>query len=67
MTVRVVTCVVWAALCGTAAQAQWPTYKAPGVPRTQTGDVNLAAPPPRASDGKPDSPACGRSPRGDRP
>ncbi len=54
MTVRVVTCVVLAALCGTAAQAQWPTYKAPGVPRTQTGDVNLAAPPPRASDGKPD-------------
>jgi len=36
------------------ASAQWVNYPAPGVPRTRDGKVNLAAPAPRASNGKPD-------------
>jgi hypothetical protein len=34
--------------------AQWFNYRAPGVPRLPGGEVNLAAPAPRASDGRPD-------------
>ena len=34
--------------------AQWVNYPAPGTPRTRDGKVNLAAPAPRASNGKPD-------------
>ncbi len=34
--------------------AQWFKYPTPGVPRTATGAVNLAAPAPRTADGKPD-------------
>ncbi len=37
-----------------AASAQWPTFKDPDVPRTADGKVNLAAPAPRAANGKPD-------------
>ena len=33
--------------------AQWPSYPTPG-PRTKEGKIDLAAPPPRAADGKPD-------------
>src|SRR5438132_6286552 len=34
--------------------AQWQLQPAAGVPRTSTGQVNLAAPAPRTPDGKPD-------------
>jgi hypothetical protein len=34
--------------------AQWPDYKAGGVPRTPDGKVNLDAPTPKAPDGHPD-------------
>ena len=34
--------------------AQWVNYRAPGVPRTSDGKVNLTAPTPRTRDGKPD-------------
>jgi len=34
--------------------AQWPTYAAPGVPRTPDGKPNLSAPTPKTPDGKPD-------------
>jgi len=33
--------------------AQWVTHPTTGVPRTKTGAVDLAAPPPRTADGKP--------------
>src|SRR5215510_889497 len=36
------------------AAAQWITLRTPGVPRTATGEVDLSAPAPRTSDGKPD-------------
>jgi hypothetical protein len=36
------------------ASAQWPDYKAPGIPRTADGKPNLKAPAPRDPDGKPD-------------
>jgi hypothetical protein len=42
------------ALLSTAAHAQWLNYSTPGVPRTRDGKPNLAAPPPRAANGKPD-------------
>ena len=35
-------------------QAQWLHYPAPGIPRTKDGKPNLAAPAPRAANGKPD-------------
>ena len=41
-------------LIGSAASAQWIHYPTAGVPRLQDGKVNLSAPPPKASDGKPD-------------
>ena len=34
--------------------AQWPDYRAPGVPRTADGKPDLSGPTPRTSDGKPD-------------
>jgi hypothetical protein len=45
-----------AALClvTSAVQAQWITYKVPGVPRTTDGKVDLTAPVQRTPDGKPD-------------
>ena len=43
-------------LCFTASPlgAQWLNYRAPGVPRTATGQVDLSAPTPRLPDSKPD-------------
>src|SRR5262245_64248296 len=38
----------------TPAAAQWLQYPTPGVPRDSRGKPNLAAPAPRAADGKPD-------------
>jgi hypothetical protein len=38
----------------TAAHAQWLNYPPPGTPLTRDGKPNLAAPAPRAPDGKPD-------------
>jgi hypothetical protein len=34
--------------------AQWFDFKAPGVPRLPDGKVNMSAPAPRTTDGKPD-------------
>ena len=34
--------------------AQWPDWKAAGVPRTPDGKVNMTAPAPKTADGKPD-------------
>jgi hypothetical protein len=42
------------ALLSTGAHAQWLNYSTPGVPRTRDGKPNLAAPAPRAANGKPD-------------
>ena len=42
-----------ALLCA-GARAQWMHYPTPGIPRTRDGRPNLAAPSPRASNGKPD-------------
>jgi hypothetical protein len=39
---------------GSPASAQWLTYPTPGIPRLPDGTPNLAAPAPRAADGKPD-------------
>jgi hypothetical protein len=43
-----------ALLVAAPAFAQWLNYRVPGVPRTADGKVNLTAPAPSASDGKPD-------------
>ncbi len=45
--------VLFALLC-TGAQAQWLNFPTPGTPRTRDGKPNLAAPVPRAANGKPD-------------
>src|SRR6266852_4710601 len=42
------------ALLSTGAHAQWLNFPTPGTPRTRDGKPNLAAPAPRALDGKPD-------------
>jgi len=42
------------ALLSTVAQAQWLNFPVPGTPRTRDGKPNLAAPAPRAANGKPD-------------
>lgn len=41
-------------LIGTATQAQWLNYRAPGTPTTKDGKVDLSGPTPRMPDGKPD-------------
>jgi hypothetical protein len=41
-------------LAAPAVGAQWLNYRAPGVPRTADGKVDLMAPTPRMPDGKPD-------------
>jgi hypothetical protein len=41
-------------LASLPAGAQWFTYPSAGVPRKADGSVNMSAPPPRLSDGKPD-------------
>lgn len=51
--IRMRACLI--ALCSFGSvQAQWFDLKAPGVPRTADGRVNLAAPAPKMVDGKPD-------------
>jgi hypothetical protein len=39
---------------GTTVAAQWINYPTPGIPRNPDGKPNLAAPAPKAADGKPD-------------
>ena len=52
---RFLACAIGAvALTSVMVQAQWPTFKTQGVPRTRSGEINLAAPAPKAPDGKPD-------------
>ena len=46
-------------LCGltliaSCASGQWLNYPTPGIPRLPDGKPNLAAPAPKAADGKPD-------------
>src|ERR1700684_3596816 len=45
---------VLCALLSISAPAQWLNFPTPGTPRTPDGKPNLAAPAPRASNGKPD-------------
>src|SRR5262245_24298353 len=45
---------VLASLLSATGSAQWFNYPTPGVPRLPDGKVNMAAPTPRAADGKPD-------------
>lgn len=45
---------VLAVLLSTAGSAQWLNYPTPGIPRLPDGKPNLAAPAPKAADGKPD-------------
>ena len=46
---RFLACAIGAVvLTSVVVQAQWPTYKTQGVPRTKSGEVNLAAPAPKA-------------------
>src|ERR1700719_2512917 len=42
------------AFLAASAHAQWLNYPTPGTPRTRDGKPNLAAPVPRAANGKPD-------------
>jgi hypothetical protein len=42
------------AFLSAGAYAQWLNYVPPGTPRTPDGKLNLSAPAPRATDGKPD-------------
>jgi hypothetical protein len=42
------------AICAVSASAQWINYPTPGIPRLPNGKPNLAAPVPKAADGKPD-------------
>jgi hypothetical protein len=44
--------------------AQWVNYSTPGIPRTPDGKPILAAPAPRASDGKPDLSGLWKAPSG---
>lgn len=46
--------VVLAAVTSVTANAQWPNYPTPGVPRTVDGEVDMDGPVPRTSDGRPD-------------
>jgi len=41
-------------LLSASAAGQWLNYKAPGIPRLPDGKVNLSAPSPRTTDGRPD-------------
>ena len=43
-----------ALLTAVSVAAQWLEYPTPGVPRLPNGKPNLAAPPPKTADGKPD-------------
>ena len=50
----VVAVVAATVLLSSSLSAQWPLYPYAGAPRTPDGTLNLAAPAPRAVDGKPD-------------
>src|SRR5690349_14193204 len=41
-------------LVSTSVDAQWLTYRTPGIPRTADGKPHFTAPAPRTADGKPD-------------
>ncbi len=41
-------------ICAAPAEAQWLSYRTPGIPRTPDGKPDLSAPSPRKADGKPD-------------
>ena len=52
---RLVVALLWSTLLlPLSLVAQWHGYRTPGVPRLPDGAPNLAAPPPRSADGKPD-------------
>jgi hypothetical protein len=51
---RRVVIVLLTAASVTPLYAQWPGVPPPGLPRTTDGRINLAAPPPRGADGKPE-------------
>src|SRR5437660_11456294 len=51
---KILTALLAALTAGTLVlSAQWPAYSTSG-PRTKEGKIDLAAPPPRTADGKPD-------------
>ena len=51
---KLIACLGVMTLLPAALLAQWGEFKSKSAPRTPDGRVNLAAPPPRAADGKPD-------------
>jgi hypothetical protein len=51
---RAVGSIAIAVAISSSLSAQWPTYRAAGVPRTPDGKPDLSAPAPRTPDGKPD-------------
>jgi hypothetical protein len=51
---RVLAIVVLSLLAVTTADAQWLNHPTPNIPRTHDGKPDLAAPPPRGADGRPD-------------
>ena len=51
---RAVTVLSIILVAGAAVSAQWFDYPSPRAPRTATGEVDLSAPAPRLSNGKPD-------------
>ena len=53
-TVVLLTALLTCPFCLLTLDAQWHGYPTPGIPRLPDGSVNLAAPAPRAHDGKPD-------------
>jgi hypothetical protein len=58
------TAAVLMGLAAGAADAQWPRYPTPDVPRTADGEVDLDGPVPRTADGHPDLSGLWRVPRG---
>jgi hypothetical protein len=54
MKIRLSACAALIVSATVAVSAQWPSFRAPDVPRLANGTVNLAAPPPRNADNRPD-------------
>ena len=52
--VRVLATVLAVVSLASALNAQWPGVPPPGISRTADGRIDLAAPPPRTIDGRPD-------------